>query len=220
MSKTQQRDPLAPIEFVVTVTVALLGFLLAFLFFNAATGRGSFSSSHCVSITNGTAAYLDSATASITPGYETPGEIGPGAIPSGAQVTAETLLVCAKHPSGGQVAWLRLHDVPGAVFGIATLVLVLRLIRRARRLGFFTLPVSRGLQGLGWYLIVGSLVVDACAGIAKSRFLVSVLPGYNGMGGLNPNLPWSLLITGAGIVTLGRVMARAVLMQEELDTTV
>lgn len=218
MSTTRTRDPLAPLEFVLAFATSLVGVLFLAFTVLIALGNGEFRSDVCVSIHQGTAA-----TVSEELGYPRPAEAGSlpaeRVLPAGTQVRAKTLDVCAEHPTLGQRALSALDWLPRFLLLAVPVGLGWRLVRLARRQGVFSASVAKWLTILGWWVVVAPVVISLSILATQNWLLDQLLPGGAGQP-MDVPLSWGTLLTGFGVLTLGRVMARAVAMQDELDTTV
>lgn len=229
------RDPLAPVEFVATVLLAFNAFLivmaLAFLVFDRDHSTFLGEGDACVDVRNGPASvYLPGGGSSASEA-----ENKPRTPPAGTTLNPKKIAVCAAdvseelarrvpgleatHPTSTQRWWNRLAVYPPALFGMGALTFVWMLARRARREGFFVASVARGLTWLGVYLAAGSLLTSIVVLAARKQLLDTLLP-TGGYWDIGLHLSWSTLLTGAGLVSLGRVMAHAVAMREDLDATV
>jgi len=228
-----QRDPLAPVEFVATFLLATSAFVILLAVLFAVLGRGTFigEDQPCLSLRSGVLSQYEVTTPSAP-------EAEPfRPLPKGTKLSPERTRVCASdlpesllrrfphaglddsHPTSAQRWWNRLAAWPPLLYGMGALAFVWWLARRARREGFFVPGVARGLSRLGVYLGIGSVVTSVVVLLANKQLLDTLLP-TGGYWDIGLNLSWSTLLTSVGLVSLGRVMAHAVAMREELDTTV
>jgi hypothetical protein len=129
--------------------------------------------------------------------------------------------LCDASPTTRQ-RWLeRLVMWPKLLFPIVTLVLLWRLVRRARRSGFFVPEIAVGVGRLGLFVLGWGVFVTALQAWAASELVATMAPE----GTVNAAWPFleqvlTPLLVGFGLLTVSRVLAQAVPMQRELDTTV
>ena len=74
---------------------------------------------------------------------------------------------------------------------------------------------------LGWFLILGSLLAEVFRQIMIGATLSGVSTDerwYSTLG--NPDFPLTAVIVGFGLITISRILARAVLLQREQDATI
>ena len=138
-----------------------------------------------------------------------------------AHVHAEEVEVCITHPTTWQKVSSALGPVGDLVFGPMALWLTRRVIRGARREGLFTDGTARRTRELGWFLLVMTLgwpfvaaagrgvVVDAAV---RSRDWTFML--------FHPGVPVALVVVSLGVLTIARVLRRAVPLQQEVDATI
>lgn len=218
MRKAQRRDPLAPIEFALAFASGLIGLLFLALTVWIALGDGELRSEVCVTIHQGTAA-------TVSDQLDHPRPAGEGAFPSdrvlpaGTTVHARSLDVCAKDPTLVQravsgVDWLLRFLLFAVPIGMGW-----RLVRLSREQGVFSASVAKWLTVLGWWIVLAPAAFSLCILLTQNWLIDQLLPGGAGQPVDVPQ-SWGTLLTGFGILTLGRVMARAVSMQDELDATV
>ncbi len=71
------------------------------------------------------------------------------------------------------------------------------------------------------YVLLGTAAVTVLRALAQDRLLVSMAnPVYTGTWFFYVHVSWAALLTGFGLLTVGRVMAQSVRMQREIDATV
>jgi hypothetical protein len=209
------RDPLLPIDFIVT---GLLGLVVVMvLFFTGLTifGRGSTfgvgEPDLCLDTRLGMSFYGPEQYKAypLIAGLAT----GATAVPNSASICAD--------------ATTRIHiyyaatGLPSTAFFVGALVVVFALIKVARRLGVFAMPVVRMARVLGWYLIVGTLAATVVEATAKAGLFHQLVPGQDEMSAIEfVHLDIPVLIIGFGIITVARVLRIASGMQREIDATV
>ncbi|MGW6275586.1 DUF2975 domain-containing protein [Streptomyces sp. NPDC055060] len=108
-------------------------------------------------------------------------------------------------------------------FTIGALLLVIRLIKGAEREGLYTAQTAGRLRGLGWWLLVGS-VLSAMVTSVVERVVVSALSDESGLqalwGLLLWDVPFMAILTGIGILSFARIMRIGCTMREDLEGTV
>lgn len=107
------------------------------------------------------------------------------------------------------------------MFGLGALVLIRRFIRTARRGGLFTQPTASAAGHLGWFLLLFAVLLPFAAAAGEGVVVAQAVRGtdwYEPLSG--PDLSLVLVITALGVLTMARVLARAVPLQEEVDATV
>lgn len=230
--RTQPRDPLAPVEFLATFLLASVALTLLLTSVFALFGSGSFvgEGQPCLQVQGG-------AVSAYQERQRDTGSRTSAPLPTGTRLHTKLVSVCAAdvpdrvwrripgvtdpapHPTAEQRWWNRLVVWPQVLYGMGALTFVWLLARRARREGFFVPSVAQGLTRLGTFLTLGSVVTSVVVLLASKQLLDTLLP-TGGYWDIGLNLSWSTLLTGVGIVTLGRVMGHAVAMREDLDATV
>jgi hypothetical protein len=133
-----------------------------------------------------------------------------------------TYTVCVDQLSGSDRALFSVPVLLHWLWSLGFLWLTLRLIRRARKRGLFTREVARATTHLGWYILGGWATVDLAAGVLRAIAISHLVSEYSMIGGILGNLSWSwaVVIGGFGVISIGRVMQRTVPMREELEATV
>ncbi|MEV0196375.1 hypothetical protein [Nonomuraea sp. NPDC050691] len=107
---------------------------------------------------------------------------------------------------------------------LAGLVLLERLISRARREGGFDLTVVTRLRFLGLFLAAGTLVSSLYTAIAETGLAESMVattirrPWEHALH--NWSAPWAFLVAGVGLVVMAKVVRVGASMREELEGTV
>lgn len=218
MRSPSTRNPLAPLEFVLAFGTGFFVFVLLLVTGAATFGSGSFNTDVCVRINNGTAATVSDKL--DNPANSAAEAIGDQSVlPSGTTVLARKLDVCARKPTTAQRLVSGGDGLMGLLLLAVPIALSWRLVRRARARGVFSSGVARALTQLGAWVLIASAVFSVLTLLADNWLIDQLLPG----GGRQPvdiPLSWGTLLTGFGLLALGRVMASAVSMQEELDATV
>ena len=213
-----RRDPLGPLDALTTAALSLFAVaLLAFVTFST------------VAVVRG----VDSPVTLMGLGQSeacVEAEVGRAALPAGdggrpvvdidrgeAEVFAETASVCLNDPNGAEVAAAAVPTVGTTALAVGALVLVRRVIRRARRHGAFTLPVAAAVRHLAWLLLVQALVWPFVSAAARGTVLDGATGGDWHASLLSPGLNWLLVIVAVGVLTVGRVLRLSVALQDEVD---
>ncbi len=127
----------------------------------------------------------------------------------------------AGDPDVGQRLWYTLTLLPSALLFGGALLLAYRLIRGAERDGIFTVATAARLRTLGWFLLIGGLAKMAVETVATNRLLTTMVA--NEVGWVRPGfwqVPWTVLVTAAGLLTFARVMRIGAGMRRDLEGTV
>ena len=209
----ERKAALAPLEFIVSA----LGGCLLVLFVLAALGL-AFGD-------DPPAEYVDPVCVSGKPKAVDDSLIGnrPDILDLALDVTANyrEIELCDAAPSSRQ-RWLeRAVNLPDLMYPTLTLLLLWRLVRKARRSGFFVPQIAQGVGRLGLFVLGWGLFVTALQSWAASRLASTMAPE----GTLDAAWPYleqvlTPLLIGFGLLTVSRVLAQAVPMQHELDATV
>lgn len=222
-------DPFAPVEFVTGALLAItLGGMLFFAVLAgvqvATSGQTSFSFAGIGS--DSTCVTVPSSSPGIGPfdasgnGYQRTEGISRFRS-SEAHYRADSWFICLKQPTSGQYWAARVEPVGQFVFGLGALVLIRRFIRTARRCGLFTQPTASAARHLGWFLLLFAVLLPFAAAAGEGVVVAQAVNGadwYDLLWG--PDLSLVLVITALGVLTMARVLARAVPLQEEVDATV
>jgi hypothetical protein len=215
-----RKDPLAPLEFVVTFLSAMIVVLLALSVAAAIFGSGSFvglgETAACADFQPGVVPYGERDLEGRAEG----GIFIPG-LRTGASFSVHELAVCEDHPGRLVKTLSTAGTAAPLLLFIGFLVLSRRLIREARRSGVFTTSVAARTRTLGWYLLSGSLMVEVVRSIADGVVARSAVRGISWDIGLKHlDLPLTLLVVALGIITVARVLRQAVELQDDVDATI
>jgi hypothetical protein len=124
-------------------------------------------------------------------------------------------------PDLEQRIWYVLIQLSGGLLFVGALTLAYLLLRGAERNGIFTPLAVNRLRTLGWFLLVGSLVDALVTTVASNRLLGTLTVDHQGW--LTPVIiypQWVLLVTGAGLLSLARIVRIGAVMRDELQGTV
>lgn len=213
--QTAGKDPLAPIDFVVSVLTTLLVVGLVFTavssIFDSGGGFGFGSDVVCADYEAG-----------AMPWGGRGGGHGVVDLVDDARAYPAGVEVCTAAPTIRDRFYLGLTVWPSLLFTLGFLVGLRLVIRAARREGMFTTGVARRVTMLGWYLLAVPVVVATLEATGNALLLRGLVEG--GIGWLDwqdgLRMSWSALIGGFGLITFGRLLQRTVPMREELDATV
>ncbi|GGJ64860.1 DUF2975 domain-containing protein [Streptomyces brasiliensis] len=203
---TEDRKMLEPMATVVSVVLRiLLALATAGLVLSVARGSwGSFS----VCIAD------ESSTSSATPGGF--------AAESGAQVDSIPRY-CAETPDAHLRLLDALSDLPSTLLLISGLFLLYRFLQGAAREGVYTAQTASRLRLVGWWLLVGSLVVEIAEANARAALLAALAKdvGFSAETVLNMwTFPYLAVLTGLGLLTFARITRAGVSMREDLEGVV
>ncbi|MET7508295.1 DUF2975 domain-containing protein [Streptomyces albidoflavus] len=207
---SEDRKLLQPLTGVVSVVLRVLlgtlvvGFVLSLFVDGVHWGRGDM----CV-----TADWTGTSGSDFRP-YETL----PGA---GVNYTPT---FCPLEPTG--TGWQQflgvMRTAPVTVLLVGGLFLLDRLLRLAARDGVHTPETATRLRVLGWWLLLGSLVVETVRAVAGGALLATLTEGDL------VSLAWTQLwsapylavLTGLGLLTFARIVGASARMRDELDAVV
>jgi hypothetical protein len=128
--------------------------------------------------------------------------------------------LCVNHPTAWQQTLNALTQAPTFIVTTVALILLWRLIQCARRNGPFATQTSRRLRFIGWWLLGGGLIGDNLQQLANIRLLQSMLTPDYAPAWILPTVPWSLMITGLGMLTVARILSAGLIMREQLEATI
>lgn len=215
---TKQRDPLAPLEFGVTVLLGFSTFITALVMVFWLLGAqhveffGINGSDVCV--TTSPAHGVDWGGSDPSSGGEHPFGLRPG-----SSWNTTSLQICESHASVGTVLIGASRTLLTPVGTIGSLVLLWLLIRRARRDGLFGNAVPSALRRLAYFLLAWAVLGWAWGGLADTWLLRRMADPAGSLFG-EQNIPLTTLLLGLGLITLARVMTYAVDLREDNEATV
>lgn len=138
-----------------------------------------------------------------------------------ASVHAEQVEVCLDDPTPRQAFASELESVGTLVLGVGALILIRRAIRTGRRSGLFTVTFANQVQHLGWWLLAMSLVWPFIAAAGRGVVLQAAVPSRSWTDALfQPGITLGMVVASLGVITVARVLRRAVVLQDEVDATV
>ncbi|TWP32750.1 hypothetical protein [Leekyejoonella antrihumi] len=229
MSTTgKTKDPLGPIDFIVTLALRL--FCVVLLFVAIASVVSVFDGGH-PSMTLGVWGDPHPCLQVPQNGLQvgTSGNAGPiggtsvQGLKSGVYLGApHTYTICVDHLSGTDRTLFSVPVLIDLLWSLGFLWLTLRVIRQARQRGLFTHDVARATTHLGWYILGGWAIVNLTGGVLRAIAVSHLATGYSLTSGVLANMSWSwpIVIAGFGVISIGRVMQRTVPMREEIEATI
>lgn len=219
MGEKRLPDPFGPLEAIVSIGLALLlcGALLTSVIAAVQLARDGETDISIGSL--GTREACARVDATLVPSAT---EVRDRDVRRGvASVHARELRVCISDPTFWQKAASALVPVGGLIFTVGGLLLIRRVIRSGRRSGPFTLDVASRTRQLGWFMMAMS-VVWPFVGAAGAGVVVeaAVRDGEWTSTLMRPDGSLGLVVVSLGILTVARVLRRAVILQEEVDATI
>jgi hypothetical protein len=127
--------------------------------------------------------------------------------------------ICQPDPGVGEVALAGLTESPTPLVFVAFLLLTRRIITYARRHGFFSRPLAERIERLGWLLLLGLIGASVISWIAEGLLVSRMLTDQSWASG-SFHISVAGIIGAYGIVSIGRVMARAADLQSDADATI
>jgi hypothetical protein len=210
------KNALAPIEFILSVAIALMVFFNVLAIPFALLGHGSYFGTGepdvCLTAPQ-------SAVGAISGGDGINSEHLD--VHGGVSTIAANYTVCDGSATSGQHVWSALTMAPTFFYALGFLALAWHLTRTARRTGLFSPDLALGVGRLGLYVLLGAAAVAVVESVASWRLMASMRDGTGVWDTLDfVHLSWAILFAGFGLLTVGRVMAQSVRMQREIDATV
>jgi hypothetical protein len=140
---------------------------------------------------------------------------------AGTTVRPSGVELCDPTPSASQHIWQGVDRLTPFLYAIGVVVGAWMLVRTARRQGLFSPHLALAVGHFGLYVLLGTAAVTGLQALAQDRLLVSMAdPVYTWTWVFFVHVSWAALLSGFGILTVGRVMAQSVRMQREIDATV
>ncbi|NUR83660.1 MAG: DUF2975 domain-containing protein [Nonomuraea sp.] len=124
---------------------------------------------------------------------------------------------CDAQPVLSHMIWDAVANLVPWLVAVVSFVLLWRLVGAATRQGPFSRVVPGRVDALGAWLLFCGLVAPLAEGAARQTLLAEMVEGVP-----MSETPWSptILITGVGLLTLGRIMRMGTTMREDLEGTV
>lgn len=149
-----------------------------------------------------------------------PVTIGGSALKPGVTGGATSINICTNHPSAGQSALSTLNQTPSFLFFFCVLVLIGWLLREADKRGLYSALMPVQLRRLGWFLLVGGLVVMIAQGEAASHLAATMLDNVSPWDLDYWQIPWATVLIALGVLSFARIMRIGSAMRDDLDGTV
>ncbi|MFG2002484.1 DUF2975 domain-containing protein [Spirillospora sp. NPDC048911] len=142
----------------------------------------------------------------------------------GVKVAGDSAVeICMEDADIGLLTLDVLTGLPAFVLYLGAMALLWRLVRGAAALGPFHRTNARRLRFTGWWLLAGGVLAHTCEYVAETWLVHEMYrPGKAPDLRLEITalLPWSLLLTGIGLLTVARILEVGVRMHEDLEGTV
>ncbi|WP_193612545.1 DUF2975 domain-containing protein [Nocardioides lijunqiniae] len=215
----RDRNPFGPLETVVSV---LLAYLFLGLAGTALIAVASLALGEGTNVTVGTIGDRKACATVVNETAPATTEVSQRDLRRGvAAAHAEEVEICLSEPTRWQKTASALEPLGLLVFVLGSLLLVRRVIEGARRSGLFTEVTAARTRQLGWFLLVMTLVWPFVAAAGRGVVVEAAVRGGTWTGQLfHPGISVSLVVVSLGVLSVARVLRRAVPMQDELDATV
>ncbi|MFJ5779014.1 DUF2975 domain-containing protein [Streptomyces sp. NPDC093094] len=210
------RNPLEPMSTAVTSIVTLIAVLMGVSLFSALFVDGV----HVLGIGDESVCVMDTST-TVGVGDE-PARVFEH-VPGATVGLSAHPDYCTESPSLVQSLLNTTTRLAPFVFTVGALLLVLRLIRSAKRDGLYTVRTARQLHRLGWWLLAGSVLAAMAVSTAEKALIDSLsrADDISVVSGLWMwDAPFMAILTGLGVLSFARIMRVGIVMREDLDGTV
>lgn len=158
-------------------------------------------------------AVRDPIVVAVGAGVTIPPDAVTGLLPGARVDPGSDVQVLVGEPSARQVAWHAVQDLPWFALAVFALVMLLLVVRAARRGDPFAAANVRRLRVVGWVLFLGSLVAfyaELWAGLVLSATVVADPPQTGA------SLPLVWCFGGFGFLALAEIINRGRALQAEL----
>ncbi len=155
----------------------------------------------------------DPIVVAVGAGVSIPPDAVTGLLPGARVDPGSDVQVLVEEPSARQVAWHAAQDLPWFALAVFTLVMLLLVVRAARRGDPFAAANVRRLRVVGWVVFLGSVAAfyaELLAGFELSTTVVTDPPST----GAEVPLVWCLC--GFGFLALAEIINRGRALQAEL----
>ncbi|MFD7657309.1 hypothetical protein ACFV4N_25315 [Actinosynnema sp. NPDC059797] len=143
-------------------------------------------------------------------------------VAEGVRSTVEVENICIDGPTALERAFGFLDTAPTAFASATALLLLLVLLEKASRDGIHTRGTATRVRRLGWFVLVAlpaATLVEAAAVGWLVRRVVSREP--DALEFLADwAVPWWAVVTGVGLLALGKILRTSADMREDLEGTV
>jgi Protein of unknown function (DUF2975) len=213
---TREQDPLKALERIVAAIFLLMAGVTAASIIGATVGSGSIpglTAEVCVSSSVGDGVVFQDGDNGATPAFE------PMNLRDGIRWHTEQVQVCDPTPD----AATRTLGLTGlTVWALAPLLffgLLWRLLRNARRNGFFADQIPGGLRLLGGFLLGWAALGFVVTGVVNAA-LINKMTDDDVWFFTSDEFPWLLILLGMAFLALERVMAQAVALRADTEATI
>ncbi|MGX7828049.1 DUF2975 domain-containing protein [Actinokineospora sp. 24-640] len=210
------RDPIEPAKTLVSMLAAFVAVFTLIALIGMSTGTGSLwglsNSEHvCAEVAGGRVPV----SSEVAP-------VDPAVLAGGVQVATGDLRLCARTPTGAQRVLGVAAQFPAFLLLVGTLLLAVGLFRLVDRDGLFTGRAVTRLRRLGWFVMVGNVVVSVVQAVSASLLAGSmVTTEWSGTRWLDYWEPSIIaVVLGAVLVSVARVLHLSTVMREDLEGTV
>lgn len=139
----------------------------------------------------------------------------------GGHVGFETFTICNEHPSPRDRATATIAETMPLAFFFGLLLMLQRVIRATGQDGLFSPRSADRTRAVGWFLIVGSMVAELIRQAMIGATLSGVIDDVSWRSTLaHWDFPYAAVFAGIGVLSLARVLGRAVTLQVEQDATI
>jgi hypothetical protein len=125
--------------------------------------------------------------------------------------------VCDPSPALADRVLVGLTAIPTFAVFVGFLVLTRRIIKYARRHAVFSASLASRIERLGWFLLVGLIAAAAVEWVARIVLLGRLVP-HDASAADPLSVSVAGIIGAAGIISVGRIMARAAVMHDGAAT--
>ncbi len=144
--------------------------------------------------------------------------VHPDVLDPGAHLSADgTVGVEITDPSVGQSLALALGWMPALAMTVVALILLLRLVRDARRHGPFTTATVHRLRAVAVVALVGGPLGIAAEAVSNALLTRSVLSTG---GDVAPHVTFEWLLLGLGFLAVAEVVRTGLALRSELDEVI
>lgn len=140
---------------------------------------------------------------------------GPTGFVPGVELAGDAVQVTISNATAQQIVLAALAGLPTLVVFVTFLVLLLQVLRAARRREPFTGANARRLRFLGGFLVVGAIVASVAEMIIRSVLGTTVRA--DGIYYFDLDFPGYALIGGLGVIAMAGIVRRGAVLREELE---
>jgi hypothetical protein len=152
-------------------------------------------------------------TVPVGAGVTVPPDAVTGVLPGARLDPGGELQILVEDPGAGQVAWHAAQSLPWFLIAVFVAVMLLLVVRAARRGDPFSAANVRRLRTIGWTVFVGSFLAFYAELWARLELSATVVTGPPSSGAEVP-LVW--VLCGFGFLALAEIINRGRALQAEL----